>query len=84
MEDMLPGFVMKHHFPSFWEGRWRNGQNFDTNFGSLIGLLLRRTPVLLVILFNELLTAKSQRIRQEHKGFANFAFALASLRLKKN
>jgi hypothetical protein len=54
------------------------------SLGSLIELLLRRTLVRSVILFNELLTAKSQRIRQEHKGFANFAFALASLRLKKN
>jgi hypothetical protein len=74
MEDMLPGFVMKHHFPSFWEGRWRNGQNFDTNFGSLIGLLLRRTPVLLVILFNELLTAKTLRQTQSSQSLCVLDF----------
>jgi hypothetical protein len=63
MEDMKSGFAMKHRSLSFGKGDGGMGRNdFDTSLGSLIGLLLRRTLVRSVILFIELLTAKSQRI----------------------
>ena len=68
MEDMKLGFVMKYRSLPFWKGDGGMGSNdFDISFGSLIGLLLRRILVRLVILFNELLTAKSQRIRKSAK-----------------
>jgi len=43
---MKPGFVMKHRSLSLGEGEGGRGRNdFVTSFGSLIGLLLRRTLV---------------------------------------
>ena len=47
MEDMKLGFVMKYRSLPCGKGDGGIGLNdFDTNFGSLIELLLRRTLVL--------------------------------------